>query len=334
MILIMTGPTLPGVRTGYVEMISRLPSRSSQRLLQDIIALAQDPREPVLIIGPRGAGKTVVANAIHELSPRSLRPFVKFDLALLTDELATSDLFGHVRGAFTGAVGSRQGAFKQAHGGTLFLDELLHASRGIQQRLLNAIEYREVRHVGSDQLDHADARVIAATNVQGDEIEKDERFLPDLFDRLRSFIIAIAPLRERRADLPLLICDAAEIASRAVFSRPAPKIHDAVMELLLNHEWPDNVRGVYTSVRRMVLQSRGADCITLEHCHPTLDLAKKLMRSHKPRQQPEQAIITAKGHAETAAGLAGVSVPTIYRHIGRLRELGRLEGLVLPRQAD
>lgn len=335
MIFYMTGPTLPGVRTGYVEMISRLPSRSSQRLLRDVMAIAKDPREPVLIVGPRGSGKTVVANAIHELSPRSLRPFIKFDLALVTDELASSDLFGHVRGAFTGSVGSRQGAFKQADRGTLFLDELLHAARGIQQRLLNAIEYREIRHVGSDHLDHVDVRVIAATNTHGSDIEKDARFLPDLFDRLRSYIITIAPLRDRRADLPLLIRDAAQIAAQAVFSRPAPRIHDAVMELLLNHDWPDNVRGVYHSLRRMVLQSDGADCLTMDHCHPTLAFAKKLSHTRKPRQRPvdiEQAIITASGHAQTAAGLAGVSVPTIYRHIDRLRQLGRLEGLVLPRR--
>lgn len=311
---------LPAIRTN-VELLRLLPSRASRQLLRDVESIAPDPSEPVLIVGPRGAGKTIVAGAIHELSPRNRRPFVKFDLANVSTELAGSELFGHLRGAFTGAVSDRKGAFGESDTGSLFLDELLKSSLEVQQRLLNVVEYGEVRRVGSDRLTPVDVRVIFATNTGEREIAKDQRLLPDLFGRLRSYVVHVAPLLHRRKDLLVLIDDALSVAAQAIHGRRPPELHKEVLELLVQHTWPDNVRELYSSVRRVILESRGARRITLDHCHPTLAFAARLGGRRRKRRKPAEirdAIRLSDGDKPLAASIAGVSLSTIYRHCAEL----------------
>lgn len=287
--------------------------------MRDVEAIASDPTEPVFVVGPRGSGKTIVAAAIHELSPRSLRPFVKLDLAQVSGDLAASDLFGHVRGAYTGAASDRRGAFHNADTGTLFVDELLKSPAEVQQRLLNVVEYGEVRKVGSDRMEQVDVRVIMATNAHANDLASDARLLPDLFGRLRSYVVHIAPLSQRRRDLPVLIEDALARASADINGQGPPSLHPEVLALLLHHDWPDNVRELYSSIRRTVLQARGARAITLDHCHPTLAFADELHGRRKRRRteaEIQDAVDRSGGDMRLAASLAGVSISTIYRHRG------------------
>lgn len=176
--------------------LARLPSAASRALASTIATIARDPSAPVLIEGESGSGKSLVAAALHELSPRSMRPFIKLDLAAVSSELSLSDLFGHEEGAFTGAKRQRKGLLREAHTGTLFIDELGKADLRIQQMFLTVIESGEVRPVGSDRSLTVDVRVIAATNITAAELLRRERLLPDLFARFRSFLVRVLPLRE------------------------------------------------------------------------------------------------------------------------------------------
>ena len=179
-------------------------SPAMQRILQQARAVASIPR-PALILGEPGTGKELVAAAMHYGGLRKDRPFVKVNCAALSDHLLESELFGHEKGAFTGAVGARPGKFEAANGGTLFLDEIGNTTPDFQQNVLRAIEYQEVQRVGSATPISVDVRVVAATNADLEKEIAEGRFRRDLYDRLRFEIIRIPPLRERREDIPALV---------------------------------------------------------------------------------------------------------------------------------
>jgi transcriptional regulator with GAF, ATPase, and Fis domain len=187
-------------------------------------------------MGETGTGKELVARAIHRNGARAARPFVPVNCGALPEGLLESELFGHVRGAFTGAVADKRGLFEEARGGTLFLDEIGEMSKALQVRLLRALELGEVRPVGSARATTVDARVIAATHRDLERAVREGSFREDLFYRLHVFVIRVPPLRERREDIPLLA--AHFLAGFAARGRGAAALTPAAVAALATHDWP------------------------------------------------------------------------------------------------
>ena len=217
---------------------------------------------PILILGESGSGKTILARAIHNSSRRSRGPFISFNAAALSDTLLDSQLFGHERGAFTGAQHRVKGKFELADRGTLFLDEIADLSPTAQSKILRAVEYGEFERLGSDTLQRADVRVITATHHSlngGGE----GRFRQDLFFRISGFTVTVPPLRERPNDLPVVL--AAEIARVSEQTgKSIVGLDRAAADRLLAHRWPGNLRELSTVVRAAVALTTG-DVIGEEH---------------------------------------------------------------------
>ena len=210
----------------------------------------------VLILGESGTGKEGVARELHRLSPRATGPFVPVNCAAIPSELMESELFGHERGAFSGAVALRRGRFELADGGTLFLDEVSEMSPQLQAKLLRVLQERTYERVGSGELRSADVRIIAATNRDLDQEVAAGRFRGDLYFRLNVFPIELAPLRERREDLPLLIetlNEALSLRGHGAVSFSAPAI-----AALAGYRWPGNVRELENLLERLAILSPGA----------------------------------------------------------------------------
>jgi DNA-binding NtrC family response regulator len=210
----------------------------------------------VLITGETGTGKDVIARAIHYNSQRKDGPFVVADCASLSESLLESELFGHVRGAFTGAVKDRKGLAESARRGTLFLDEISGLTPGLQGNLLRLLQEKEIRPVGSDKPVSVDVRVVAATNRELSELVGEGTFREDLFYRLSVFTINLPPLRERREDIPLLAHHFAQEFS-SEFGKEIVAINPRVMAALESYDWPGNVRELEHTIERAVLLSEG-----------------------------------------------------------------------------
>ncbi|MGQ0815907.1 MAG: sigma 54-interacting transcriptional regulator, partial [Gemmatimonadota bacterium] len=206
----------------------------------------------VLITGESGTGKERVARGIHALSPRRHRPFIAANVAALPETLLESELFGHEKGAFTGAAGQRKGYFELAHRGTLFLDEIGEMPPATQAKLLRVLEEREFMRVGGESEIQVDVRVIAATNQNVRYLVDAGRFRRDLYYRLNVLHIDLPPLRERRADIPLLIESFVQAASRE-HDRPEVVIAPEAMAILVQYDWPGNVRELKNLVESMVV---------------------------------------------------------------------------------
>ncbi|HEX5475522.1 MAG TPA: sigma-54 dependent transcriptional regulator [Vicinamibacterales bacterium] len=220
------------------------------------IAHAANAAAPVLIVGESGTGKELVARAIHANGRRASRPFVPINCGALTESVLESELFGHARGAFTGAIADTKGIFEQAGGGTVFLDEIGETSPGLQVKLLRVLQEGEVRPVGANRLVRVDVRVLAATNADLEREVAAQRFRQDLFYRLGVIVIHVPPLRDRREDIPLLIETFLENAcSRA--GRRVDLTPDAVTALA-GYRWPGNVRELENTIERLVVFSRGS----------------------------------------------------------------------------
>lgn len=293
-------------------------SASMTNALADLESLARHADVPILIEGETGTGKTIVARHLHAVSQRAGGPFEQVTLAALDDQLANSDLFGHVPGAFTGAVGTRKGLFASAQHGTIFLDEIGKASTIVQQKLLTAIEQHEIRPVGSDRTVSVDARVIAASNVPLATAVAANTFLPDLYARMETFRVALPPLRERRADIPLLIERLLEKHAQAA-GREAPGIRDDLMRALLNADWPGNVRQLSATLQRLLISANGAAELTIEHCRGTLSWISEesALRGPLTAEQVQKALIDAHGNMSLAARRLGKSRSASYRALDR-----------------
>jgi len=211
---------------------------------------------PVLITGETGTGKELVARTIHDLSSRAKQPFVAVNCSAIPETLLESELFGHEKGAFTGAMDRRAGYFELADAGTIFLDEITEMSPGLQAKYLRTLQDGVVRRLGGKNEVKVDVRVIAATNREPLRAVKDGAFREDLYYRLNVLAITLPPLRRRREDLPLLV-DAFIKEFNDKYDKSVKMLDDAGMRLLMQHDWPGNVRELRNTIERAVVQSEG-----------------------------------------------------------------------------
>jgi DNA-binding NtrC family response regulator len=285
------------------------------------IAHASDSTAPVLIVGESGTGKELVARAIHLHSARTREPFVPINCGAIADTLLESELFGHARGAFTGAIADHKGVFEQAASGTVLLDEIGDTTPALQVRLLRVLEEGEVRPVGGTRTVRVGARVIAATNVSLDRAVADGRFRQDLFYRLSVILVDVPPLRDRRADIPLLIGSFLDDACRRAKTRKL--LSAETLDALMRYGWPGNVRELRNTIERLVASNRGsliepsdlpdnivapAAPIIVEQPFadlPSLDDLEKRYLLH--------VLAATNGNRTRAAEILGVDRRTLYR---------------------
>jgi len=229
---------------------------SMQDVFRTILKVAPSASS-VLVYGESGTGKELVARSIHYNSPRAERPFLATNCAAIPEPLLESELFGHEKGAFTGAVARRIGLFEQASGGTLFLDEIGDMSPSMQPKLLRALQEREIRRVGGTQQIRVDPRIVAATNQDLGVLLRDGRFREDLYYRLNVVTIHLPPLRARATDIPRLAAHFLERHARAA-GKSVEGIEDDALALLCGYRWPGNVRQLESAIERAVLMTDGA----------------------------------------------------------------------------
>lgn len=229
---------------------------AAMQALRAEIARVAPYKTNVLITGESGTGKEAVARAIHELGPRAERPWVAINCSAIPRDLIESELFGYVKGAFTGAVQNRMGRLEQANSGTLFLDEIGDLSPDLQAKLLRVLQEREFSPLGSDTIRRVDVRVISATNRDLHKLVEEGLFREDLLYRLDVYNIRIPPLRERAADIPLL-AQAFLSDLRAEMDKSVAQFSDAALEVLSAYDWPGNVRELRNAVERSLLSCRG-----------------------------------------------------------------------------
>jgi len=224
----------------------------------ELIEMVAPTEATVLITGESGTGKEVVARAIHAAGPRRFMPMVTIHCGALTETLLESELFGHEKGAFTGAQYRKKGKFEVADGGTVFLDEISDISLKTQTDLLRVLQEHEIVRVGGNTPIKVDFRCIAATNKDLDALVKAGSFRPDLFYRLHVFSIDLPPLRERREDIPLLVAHFLNKFCLAT-SRPVPQVSAEALDALASQSWPGNVRELENAVERALVVSRGSE---------------------------------------------------------------------------
>ena len=309
----------------YPKIIGRSKAmRDVLRLLDKIVATD----EPVLITGESGTGKELIAKAIHANGPRSKLPFLSENCAALTDTLLESELFGHVRGSFTGADRDKKGLFELADKGTLLLDEVADMSPDMQKKLLRTLQEGEVRPVGGKRVRKVDVRIVSASNKRLDRLVRAGEFREDLFYRLRVLTVDLPPLRDRKEDIPLLVDHFLHgHASRE--RRPVRRLEEGVIDVLTAYHWPGNIRELENEVKRMVALS--GDVVT-EH-----DLSDHVTRGAKgltddddadvrniielvenvERTEIEKALRVTSNNKTRAADLLGISRFTLQRKLDK-----------------
>jgi two-component system, NtrC family, response regulator AtoC len=279
----------------------------------------------VLILGESGTGKELVARAIHAASGRAAGPFVPVDCGAIAEGVLESELFGHVRGAFTGAQAARRGLFEEAHGGTLFLDEIGDIGPALQARLLRALQEGEIRPVGSNEVVPVDVRVVAATNKDLAAAVKDGRFREDLFYRLNVVTIRIPPLRDRREDVPLL---AEHFAAK--LGRAEAAVTQPVRELLVGYDWPGNVRELENVIARALALNPSGVIVPEDLPEairravppplPAVAAGERPTLSELERRYAAQVLAEQSGNKTRAAEVLGIDRKTLYRILGERDE--------------
>jgi DNA-binding NtrC family response regulator len=285
------------------------------------IAKVADTKSTVLLCGERGTGKELIARSIHYNSQRSNRPFIPVDCASLVETLIESELFGHVRGAFTGASSAKRGLFEESDGGTLFLDEVGNLSLPMQSKLLRFLQEHEIKRVGGTESIKVDVRVIAATNQPLEPLVKSGKFREDLFDRLNVITITLPPLRERNEDVPLLASHFLQKFSEENH-KTISHISPEALEILHQYSWPGNVRELEHTIERAVIFST----------HPIIlpeDLPKKMSEEIKGSEIPMhekplslkelekkyilKVLQETRGNKKKASEILGIDRATLYR---------------------
>ncbi len=299
-----------------------LGESAAMRRVRDLVERVAATDSTVLVTGESGTGKELVARAVHRGSARRERPFVAVDCAALVETLCESELFGHVKGAFTGAVASRPGRFELARGGTVFLDEIANVGAAMQAKLLRVLQEREVMRVGDARPIPVDVRIVAATNHDLASAIKAGAFREDLFYRLSVVTIALPPLRGRREDIPLL---ADGLLRRIQVRRALPPraLAPAALTALQGHDWPGNVRELENTLERALVLAQGAEIAPED-----LDLAAQpqlmadggvpggaLSLAAAEVQQITRALAVTGGRLAQAAAILGIDRKTLWRKI-------------------
>jgi transcriptional regulator with PAS, ATPase and Fis domain len=277
---------------------------------------------PVLITGESGTGKELVARTLHELSARGRGPFVAVNCAAIPETLLESEIFGHEKGAFTGALDRRPGCFELAHEGTIFLDEIAEMAPATQAKFLRILEDGVVRRLGAKSEIKVDARVIAATNQDPVEAMQAERFREDLFYRLNVVTIHLPPLRERREDLPLLIQAFLEEFG-AKYDKRIVSIDDAARQALMTQAWPGNIRELRNAIERAVIVCDG-ELIRAEH----LPVPIAPVRASMPEPESADAIAFAVGTSLDDAEKALI-LKTLAAHGNNKTQTAQILGISL-----
>jgi transcriptional regulator with GAF, ATPase, and Fis domain len=245
---------LPSKKTKFGDLIG---SSLSMRKIFGVMEKIAPTDVTVVIEGDTGSGKELVARAIHQYSKRANKPFVVFDCSAVAENLIESELFGHEKGAFTGAHAQRQGAFELANGGTIFLDEIGELSLDLQPKLLRVLEQRCIKRVGGDKLIKIDVRIITATNRTLEVEVKKGRFREDLFFRISVVHVCLPSLKERKEDIPLLIDHFIELNNKSQNAKKIKSIDHTAREIFMNFSWPGNVRELKNAVDRAITFAQG-----------------------------------------------------------------------------
>jgi len=299
-------------------------------VMQDIKGLIKDvaaTQATVLITGESGTGKELVARAIHKGSQRSKAPFVALNCAAIPENLLESELFGHEKGAFTGATQVRQGKFELASGGTLFLDEIGELPLTLQSRFLRVLQERVYERVGGNRVIHSDVRVIAATNRDLEADVSDRRFREDLYYRLNVFLIRLPALRERRDGIPLLV-DFLLKSAAAQTARTVLDIEPSALEKLVAYSWPGNVRELRNVIERAVILSKGRITVAdlpdnvRQLSVPAIELPHLSSLKERERSTILATLESCKNNRRLAAEKLGISRRTLQY---RLKEYGLVE---------
>jgi len=301
-------------------------SRAMQELYR-MIDLAAPTSAPVLISGESGTGKELVARSLHELSPKNKGPFVAVNCSAIPETLLESEIFGHEKGAFTGALERRLGCFELAHGGTLFLDEVAEMSPAIQAKFLRILQDGAVRRLGGKAELLVDVRVLAATNQDPVRAMKEGSLREDLYYRLNVFNLHLPPLRERREDIPLLI-EAFIEEFNAKYTKHIRAVDDVASRILASHPWPGNVRELRNAVERAMIIC-DTDLLAPQHLPPGLTRAAPNAESDAITltvgvtvEEAERLLIlktlaSVGNNKARAAGILGISIKTLHNKLNR-----------------
>ena len=301
-------------------------STAVQALLKTIELVAKT-RSTVLITGETGTGKEMVARAIHYRSGQRDRPLIKVNCAAIPESLLESELFGYVRGAFTGAINNKRGKFALADGGTIFLDEIGTMSPALQAKLLHVLQDREFEPLGAERTQRVDVRVIAATNRDLRQMVAEGKFLEDLFYRLHVIPVQIPPLRERREDIPLLVEHFVK-KHRKLAGKRIERIEDGVLKTLEEYDWPGNVRELENTIERAVVLSTGPVITpvaisaigspkTQTSALPSLELRGNV--EWVERETVRRALEASRGVKKDAAELMGISQRALSYYLAKYR---------------
>jgi PAS domain S-box-containing protein len=303
----------------FLGLVGRDPA---MRELYRTIELVARSASTVMILGESGAGKERVAEAIHRASPRAAGPFVRVSCSALNENLLESELFGHVKGAFTGALRDRRGRFQEAHGGTLLLDEIGDVSPLVQLKLLRVIEQREIERVGDSQPVKVDVRLVCATHRELRQLVAEGRFRADLYFRLAVFPLRVPALREHPDDLPLL---AARFLARLGAAGAAPALGADALRALRAHAWPGNVRELQNVLEYAALRAAGGE-IRAHHLPADVGAAPRSpaaptdaaeARAAEERRRLVEALERSGWNRTRAAQALGVSRVTLWKRIKR-----------------
>ncbi|HEY0874620.1 MAG TPA: sigma-54 dependent transcriptional regulator [Vicinamibacterales bacterium] len=294
-----------------------------------VIEQAAPTNASVLISGESGTGKELIAQTIHELSPRQAFPYVAINCAAIPETLLESEIFGHEKGAFTGAHDRRTGVFELAHRGTLFLDEIAEMQPATQVKLLRVLQERTFRRLGGRQEQSVDVRVIAATNVNPLDAARNGKLREDLYYRLNVFNIELPPLRERREDIPLLVQSFLNEFNRAN-NKAVRAVEQDAMYVLEHYPWPGNIRELRNVIERATILADG-DFIEVKHLPPTLvakgeesvptlTLAPGTTVDEAERQLILLTLEHCRNNKTRAAEVLGISLKTLHNKLNRMKE--------------
>lgn len=308
----------PSCACREIETVAIIGKTKTMNEIYKTIGIVSGSKTTCLIKGETGTGKELIAKAIHCNSPQRDGPFIAVNSSAIVETLLESELFGHEKGSFTGAISLKEGKFELAHGGTLFLDEVGDMSLNLQAKLLRVLQEREFERIGGKEKLKTDCRVIAATNKKLSDLVEKGDFRKDLYYRLKVVVIEVPPLREHKEDIPLLVEYLLDKANLQLHKK-VTKIPEEVMEAFVRYDWPGNVRELENVLTRAVVLSRG-DVLTMDSLSgliiPKRDVIKEDAKTIKPLKEVEKehilnALQSTGWNRGKACELLGISRPTL-----------------------